>query len=104
MTDLRQRISDVLCNRLSDFDVSDGRFVDGCRWLADNLTETLMALDGITIVDTEAIYPVARAIFANRRHHEPVRAWEDLYSDEMDSYRAMARAALTAAVQAQEEQ
>lgn len=48
MTDLRQRISDVLCNRLADLDVAGGRFV------ADNLAETLMALDGIAIVDVPA--------------------------------------------------
>lgn len=51
MTDLRKRIADVLCNRLADLDVSGGRFPDGCRWLADNLTETLLALDGVAIVE-----------------------------------------------------
>lgn len=46
MTDIRARIAGALCNRLADLDVS------GCRYVADNLTETLLALDGVAIVDT----------------------------------------------------
>lgn len=37
---------------------------------------------------------VAKVIFANRRHHEPVHSWNDLYSDEQAAYRAMALAAI----------
>lgn len=39
---------------------------------------------------------VAQAIFANRRHHEPVEGWDALYPDEVASYRAMAAAAIDA--------
>lgn len=48
MSDLRQRISDVLCNRLADLDVRGGRYV------ADNLAETLLALPDVVVVDLES--------------------------------------------------
>lgn len=55
MSDVRQRISDVLCNRLADLDVAGGRYV------ADNLAETLTSLPGITILDTVLIEQAVEA-------------------------------------------
>jgi hypothetical protein len=94
MTDIRARLAEAI--RDAHYRIvggsSDVRVDPG-----DVLADVLLSLPGIAIVDTDATETVAKAIFANRRHHEPVHAWDDLYPDEMDSYRNMARAALLAA-------
>jgi hypothetical protein len=92
MTDLRQRLADVLGEKLTA--ICDA---DYARW-ADHLADVLLSLPGIAIVDLAHIDPIAEAIAKNWPDtYAESWPWSDIPESAREGYRKAARAAVLAA-------